>query len=426
MTISGIRIAIGAATLLGMTAQTNAEGLLPPPQPQLHHVYGITDAIMDGKVDLSLRYRFEHVDQASFRRDANASTLQTLLGYHTGSFYDISAYLQFRNVVVVGEERYNSTINGQVTRPVVADPEATEVAQAYLQFDNLPDTKVTVGRRKFNWGNQRFVSFLGWRQNERSFDGVVVENKSLPDTEIKYSFLNNVNRTFTDASPVGNFDGSSIHLVNAENNSLKFGKLTAYAYLLGLHGFPTAPLLATQTYGANFTGGVPIGHATKLLYQFEYAHQMDYGDNPRNFEAEYYRLEGGIKHRPLTVKAGYEVLGSDAGAVGFSTPLALLHAYNGWADKFLATPATGLEDFYVNAALQFKDVAWWLNGLKFVVAYHDFDAEDGGVHYGNEWDAAIIKKFDKHHSLLFKYANYDADGFSDDTEKFWVQFKAKY
>ena len=381
---------------------------------------------MNGKVDLSLRYRFEHVDQASFRRDANASTLQTMLGYRTAPFYDISAYLQFRNVVVIGEDRYNSTINGRVTRPVVADPEATEVDQVYLQFENLPNTKVTVGRRKLKWGNQRFVSPLGWRQNNRSFDGVVVENTSLPDTEFKYTYANNVNRAFTDASPIGNFDGSSIHLINAENDTLKFGKLTGYAYLLGLHGFPTAPLLATQTYGANFTGGVPLTHAVKLLYLFEYAQQMDYGDNPRNFDTNYYRLEGGLKRKPLTVKVGYEVLGSDGGAVGFTTPLALLHAYNGWADKFLATPATGLEDFYVNAALQFKDVTWWLNSLKFVVAYHNFDSEDGGLHYGNEWDAAIIKKIDEHYTLLFKYANYDAEDFSDDTEKFWVQFKAKY
>jgi len=423
--MSKIAICVAAGGIL-LGAITHAKAESPPPNAPPPHPFGIADAIAKGTFDLSLRYRFEHVDQASFRRDANASTLQTLVGYRTGAFYDISAYFQFRNVVVLGDENFNDTINGKTTRPVVADPESSEVAQAYLQFENLPDTKITLGRRKFNWGNQRFVSSLGWRQNERSFDGVVVENASLPDTELKYSYLDNVNRTFTNSSPVGNFDGSSIHLFNAENSSLKFGKLTAYSYLLDLHGFATAPLLATQTYGANFTGAVPLGQALKLLYQFEYAKQYDYNDNPRDFSADYYRLEGGLAHKPLTLKAGYEVLGSDGGAASFTTPLALLHAYNGWADKFLATPLTGLEDLYFNATLQFKDVALWLQSLKFITAYHDFDSQVGGLNYGSEWDAAIIKTFDNHYALLFKYANYDAEDFSDDTEKYWVQFKAKY
>lgn len=29
---------------------------------------------------------------------------------------------------------------------------------------------------------------------------------------------------------------------------------------------------------------------------------------------------------------------------GFATPLAILHTFNGWADKFLNTPAAGLVD----------------------------------------------------------------------------------
>jgi hypothetical protein len=412
------------AIVLGPGAHANAEG--SGPLVQASQPFGIAEAIKRGTFDLSFRYRYEHVDQASFMRDANASTLQTLLGYRTASFFDVSGYLQMRNVVVVGDDDFNDTINGKTALPVVADPPSTEVAQAYLQFENLPDTKITIGRRKFNWGNQRFVSSLGWRQNERSFDGIVVENATLPDTELKYSFLDNVNRTFTNSSPVGNFDGSSIHLFNAENSSLKFGTLTAYSYLLDLHGFATASRLSTQTYGANFTGGVPLGQSVKLLYELEYAKQYDYRDNPRDFGTDYYRLEGGLAHKPLTLKAGYEVLGSDGAAVGFSTPLALLHAYNGWADKFLATPPTGLEDLYFNATLQFKDVAWWLQSLKFIAVYHDFDSQDGGLDYGSEWDAAIVKTFDDHYALLFKYANYNAEDFSDDTEKYWVQFKAKY
>ena len=40
------------------------------------------------------------------------------------------------------------------------------------------------------------------------------------------------------------------------------------------------------------------------------------------------------------------MLGSDGGVAAFQTPLATLHAFNGWADLFLTTPARGLR-------------AWW-------------------------------------------------------------------
>ena len=40
----------------------------------------------------------------------------------------------------------------------------------------------------------------------------------------------------------------------------------------------------------------------------------------------------------LEFKLGYEELGSNAGLYGLQTPLATLHAFNGWADKFLVTP----------------------------------------------------------------------------------------
>ena len=41
------------------------------------------------------------------------------------------------------------------------------------------------------------------------------------------------------------------------------------------------------------------------------------------------------------------------GTIGFSTPLATLHIFQGWADVFLTTPTTGIEDFYVKAGYGF-------------------------------------------------------------------------
>jgi hypothetical protein len=53
--------------------------------------------------------------------------------------------------------------------------------------------------------------------------------------------------------------------------------------------------------------------------------------------------------------------------------------------------------------------------------YHDFSDDTGRIHYGDEWDSQITKKFGKHYTLLAKYANYSADKFDTDTQKVWVQ-----
>ena len=49
------------------------------------------------------------------------------------------------------------------------------------------------------------------------------------------------------------------------------------------------------------------------------------------------------------MKLGFERLEGN-GTVALQTPLATLHAFNGWADKFLSTPANGLRDVEPRAA----------------------------------------------------------------------------
>ncbi len=64
----------------------------------------------------------------------------------------------------------------------------------------------------------------------------------------------------------------------------------------------------------------------------------------------------------------------------FSTPLATLHAHNGWADKFLSTPAQGLVDLSVMVGYKAKGF-----GVAKAI-YHDFSSDVGSVNYGTELD----------------------------------------
>jgi hypothetical protein len=388
----------------------------------------LKEALFKGKPDLSFRYRFGYIHEEGLPNRSKPSTLRTLLGYRTKAFYNISAYVQFRNVKVIGSENYNDTLNGKTSYPVEADPSATEVDQAYLQFDGIPDTSVSVGRRKLIFGNERFISDLGWRQNNRSFDGVTVVNSSITDTNLTYAWANNINRAFTDDSPNGNFDeGTSVHLFNASYAGLPGSIIEGYTYLLDLDGIVAPPpsTLSTATYGLNISGRQEVSDRFHFLFLAEYAFQKDYGENPRNIDLSYWHIEPGIFFSGLTLKAGYEVFESD-GTSSFSAPLGLLHAFGGWADKFLPAPPNGLEDLYVSAVYKVSDTDSLLDGIKFVLAYHDFSPENGNGNYGRELDAAIVIKFNKKFTISAHYANYDAKSFSTDTQKLWLTLGASF
>ena len=134
---------------------------------------------------------------------------------------------------------------------------------------------------------------------------------------------------------------------------------------------------STSTYGLRFAGEKPSGKV-KLAYIASYATQTDYGDNPLDFDLDYLAgrahrhlpaVQPGRRHRDH----GRQRLAGTAGK-GFTTPLATLHKFQGWADKFLTTPANGIEDLYANASVNLKGVGM-LDTLAFIVSYHDYDAE---------------------------------------------------
>jgi hypothetical protein len=193
----------------------------------------------------------------------------------------------------------------------------------------------------------------------------------------------------------------------------------AFAYLID---YDTRLAFSSQTYGMLATGGFAVGKA-KIDVLASYARQSDYQGNPVSFDADYFNFELGGTVAGFSLKAGYEELGSDDGIAAFQTPLATLHAFNGWADLFLTTPVNGLRDYYLTAAKGFKVKA--LPGLKVAATYHKFESDVGGADYGEEFDASLGFKLGRV-GLLAKYATYDSDGFAVDTDKFWLQAEISY
>ena len=371
------------------------------------------------------RYRYEHVDQDNALKHANAQTLRTRIGVQSGKWYGLSALIEADNVSRIGDASYNSTRNGQGDYSVVADPDGSEINQALLRYDHQYGSAV-LGRQRINLDNQRFVGGVAWRQNEQTYDGALAQLKPLAGLTLTYAYIDNVNSIFgpgdnrfdTAANPA-NIEGHS-HLLNAQYVVMPELTATAYQYRLGLDNL-TAGSQSSKTTGLRLNGAI-----AGVSYALEYAKQSDlsdYADNTQDLDSEYYLAELGYSFKGVAFKGGYEVLSGDSGPGNraFQTPLATKHAFQGWADIFLLTPADGVKDAYVGLTAP-------LLGGSLQAWYHDFRAERDSSQYGEEIDVSYAHPIPGVKGLvgLVKYANYDADDFSVDTEKLWAQLQYSY
>jgi hypothetical protein len=380
-------------------------------------------ALSDTKYILDARVRSEDVEQAGIANDAQATTLRARLGFETGKLWNTSLLVEGEAVVPLDTDyRPDPMVPEMVTYPVVADPESYAINRLQLVNTSIPGTTLTLGRQRINLDDQRFVGASAWRQNEQTYDAFRVVNKSIKNLVLDATYLNQVNRVFGERSPQGRYDGDSV-LLNAGYQT-RIGKITAFGYLLrfdNIVGVPAAVRDSSSTYGLRFAGEHAAGKV-KLAYLASWATQTDYGDNPLSFDLDYGTAELTATYKLFGLGAGIEVLEGN-GVKGFTTPLATLHKFQGWADKFLTTPANGIEDKYVTATTNLKAFGG-LDTLGLVVGYHDYNAEHISADYGTEWNASITAKVKKL-GFMIKYADYSEGVLASarDTEKFWMQME---
>ena len=380
---------------------------------------GLQKAVSEGTAKLDFRYRFENVDDDAFRKDANASTLRSRLTFQSGSVGGFTGLLEFDNVTYVGSDDFNSTENGKVDRPVVADPKGTEVNQAWLKY-GVGNLSGIYGRQRILHGSQRFVGGVAWRQNEQTYDGFRAQWGAGSNLHLDYAYVYNINRIFGPDDSVAqpaNWKGDN-HLARLDWTLADDHTLTGFIYALeiderGSWSPNKSVNNSTDTYGVEYSGKLgPLGAKAA------YAKQSDAGDSYLSYDADYYMLEGAMTFAGITGKLGYEVLGADNG-IGFKTPLATAHKFQGWADKFLTTPGDGIEDLYLGATGK-------LGPVKLGAFYHDFSAEDSSENFGTEWDLIGTWPINKQFTTQLKYANFssDSDRYSD-TQKLWVTLQLK-
>jgi hypothetical protein len=369
---------------------------------------------------IDARLRYENVDQKPFASDAEAITARVRAGVEAkkGAF----ALLLESEATLALSRKYNSGVNGKTGFPLIADPQNVELNRAQLQFTGIPKSIVTLGRQRINLDDQRFVGSVGFRDNEQSFDAARVEWSGIKNVkaDVTYSWSQ---RTIWGVDGFG----ARQQAVGGDNVFANFsykhkrGTLTGFAYLVdqdeaAISGFR----MSSKTIGVRFAGAAPLTKAAKLSYTASYAQQRDFHRNPNQYKADYLLGEIGVEARGVKLLAGYEVLGSDSGTAltSFQTPYATLHKFNGWADKFLTTPANGLRDAYGSLSYTKSKIGPFAS-LGLMSFYHDYTSDRLHLNYGNEVGAQLLAKIKKT-TFTLKYAHYNANAFATDTTKLWA------
>jgi hypothetical protein len=383
-------------------------------------------ASIPGDFILDMRLRSESVDQDGFSKNAEGVTLRTRLGYETPSWNGFKALVEGENTTALVED-YNSTVNGKIRYPIIADPENTELNRAQVSWTGH-DGDIVAGRQRIILGNSRFVGNSGFRQNEQTFDAVKTSFRPVGGLTVTYGYLFQVHRIYGDEHGGQGRWNSDSHLFQADLKT-PVGLLTGYGYLMAFDNDRPEFRAATRaqsnaTWGARFAGAHPIQPGLAVTYEAEYAHQTDYRNDPTKFDLDYLDLAAGLKARSAWASVNMERLDGD-GRRGFTTPIATLHIYQGWADVFLTTPANGVRDIYLKAG-GLLPVGSPHHPLKLGAEAHDFTERDGAHRYGRELDLLASLPINPNLTAELKGAYFDGQrpGFADRT-KLWVTLEYK-
>lgn len=371
----------------------------------------LVEALTTGKTSANVRIRYEGVDDST-NKNADAGTIRTRLTYTTGAYKGFSAGVEFEDSrQVFGASNYNDLTGNGAGYAVVADPETTELDQAYIQYQG-EQFRSRIGRQVITFDNQRFIGHVGWRQDRQTFDAISNSFAYNDKLTFNLGYIYKRNRILAETADKDSKDS----FVNIAYKT-DIGKFTGYAYLLEIEHSDNE----IDTFGLRYMGDSMIGDA-KVNYTLEYAAQSNDPAEGSSKDTSYVSAEVSTKLSGLGFKLGYELLGSDDGDVGFTTPLATGHKFNGWADMFLGTPAEGLQDIYASVGGQ-------LAGGKWAVIYHKFDADDSSENmddFGSEIDAVYTRGFGKNLVAGIKYAAFDAEDYKDDVNKVWVWTEVKF
>lgn len=405
---------------LAATAVMMAGGDIAPQEAvQVEEEKGMDIGIFSNvKYNGELRTRYEFADD-SVKDEANAITTRFALsvGADIGAIEGLSAFGQIMAVTNFGYDEYAPEKSGYA---LIADPQNERVTQAYLDY-KTGDTLIRAGRQMVNLDDQRFVGAVGWRQMPQTFMGYAVTNKSIENLDLMAAYVTDRYGIMDTLS-----DGTETVLLHADYNAMPELKLTAYGYLIGS---------SSDTYGLMASGKVGMfNYIAEVATQQDASLEYENAGEP-DVDAMYFRGDISTNYNGFILGAAYESMGdADGLSHGFTTPLATLHKWQGFADVFLGytggSNTYGLDDFYAKVGYVSPKFG------KVLAFYHVFSAQEtvGGLSddAGTELDLLYTYQVSKDIEFLAKAAFFSGESDSvisaatEDVTKYWVQVDFKF
>jgi len=389
----------------------------------------IKEAILQGKSLSSLKSRYEFVDQDGKSKNANALTVQTLLGWETKPIDGISFALQFIGVSPLIDD-YNDKKNGvsnlsKVNYPVVVDPEGYNINQAFISYTHQNKHNAKVGRQAIFLDNWRFVGDVRFRQNIQVMDGITTKIYPYDGIELFLSHVENVRQVTTKNQ------NTRIELANLKYKISKSESLVGYGYFVDWDD-ESQKIKSDKTFGARLNGLRPASEEWDLLYTLEYADQSSYKDGSSLIDNYYYRVGFGVGQESWSLRFDQEKLSGNANGKAFQTNLGTNHLFQGWADVFLTTPNQGIIDNMIIAKAKILG-ATIKSEFHLIDSDRNFTTDSGSQadNYGHEFDIGIYYPIKKDTKVSLEYANFsEGDTYSTarkrDIEKIWLTLIYKF
>jgi uncharacterized protein CbrC (UPF0167 family) len=378
---------LSSASLLYAGPANFEKSLAPPPSSDW----------LKPTLDIRARYEFADTDRLD---PSHAFTFRERLGLKTQAWNGFSAVIEGEFSQAAIDDYNGGAIGAQPYDPKnspILDPETNELNQAYVQFAGF-DTVTKLGRQKMVYDNAAFIGNVGWRQNEQTFDALSFVNKSLDGFTLSYAYINQVNRIFGSEAkgrlPNVADVAASVNLFNASYTGIKGLTLGGYAYLMDFENL--------KSWNNNTFGVSAKSVLDDVTLYGEVAWQYKAGRFSDN-EAFYAHTTASKTFSGQTLTVGLEHLGE-----GFKTPLATLHAFNGFSDVINVGRVAGahddLTDLYVSHTIPL------FYGLKWTNVVHALGKNGVSTSYGWEVDSVLTKKFDEHFTALAKVSHFETEG----------------
>ena len=325
--------------------------------------------------------------------------------------------------VITGWRDHHSDGERINDQPLIPDVAGLDLNQMFLGYSQ-GIWRLRLGRQAIALDDQRFVGGNGFWQNEQTFDALRLQWRWRSASRLHYVYIANANRIYGEAADAEDFPAPPgrpagflgdhehrSHLLHFEMNEWDAAQWQLYFYWIDNLDQPASSnhTLGTQ-YAYNLTLG-PVKYAATLALAGQERPGVAGSPVPLYGLAELGAIRGAWRG-----VLRYEMLDSDARTT-FATPLASGHDFQGWADVFVQTPDSGLQD--ASAELHWRGSPWEID-----LRYHAFwEARSGGEHLGDEWDVEVEFKPTRRQILSLRYGDFQTDSAAyPDTRKIFLNY----